>query len=325
MGVELFFVISGFVILMTLERSCSLADFACRRFARLWPPLFLAASITAMVLFFAGPADWRSGWSDYAASVAILDPAIADKLLHRTGTKWVDGSYWSLWVEVRFYVLAALVYLAARKNFVKMWLALFVLSSAAAIFVRHYTLAHDTLALVCFPAFLPYFTIGICAYEIHSGGGLRKLAIAGAVVATIPILYTAARGLSAFAGGGGVVCVVANLMIFALVYAFLVDHRAVRVFKTRPVVALGQASYSLYLIHQVLGVILITTLVKLGMPYLLALPLTIAGIVASAFIMFNAFEMPAKDFILRHTRVTVACIDGRMPWLRYPLCSISAE
>jgi peptidoglycan/LPS O-acetylase OafA/YrhL len=36
-GVNLFFIISGFVIFMTLERSANLSDFSISRFARLWP------------------------------------------------------------------------------------------------------------------------------------------------------------------------------------------------------------------------------------------------------------------------------------------------
>src|SRR5580698_9439812 len=54
LGVEFFFVISGFVILMTLERCRSVADFAVRRFARLWPPLFVAATLTTAVIALIG-------------------------------------------------------------------------------------------------------------------------------------------------------------------------------------------------------------------------------------------------------------------------------
>src|SRR5205085_572899 len=45
-GVEFFFAISGFVILMTLERCHSMADFFVRRVARLWPALFVAATLS---------------------------------------------------------------------------------------------------------------------------------------------------------------------------------------------------------------------------------------------------------------------------------------
>src|SRR3954469_15102112 len=48
-GVELFFVISGFVIFMTLERTRSLGQFAAARFARLYPA-FLASMLASLAL-----------------------------------------------------------------------------------------------------------------------------------------------------------------------------------------------------------------------------------------------------------------------------------
>jgi peptidoglycan/LPS O-acetylase OafA/YrhL len=50
-GVDLFFVISGFVIAWTLDRSSSLADFALGRFARLYPAYLAGAAITGIVIF----------------------------------------------------------------------------------------------------------------------------------------------------------------------------------------------------------------------------------------------------------------------------------
>ena len=44
-GVYLFFIISGFVIFMTLERSAKAIDFSVSRFARLWPPYLACAAL----------------------------------------------------------------------------------------------------------------------------------------------------------------------------------------------------------------------------------------------------------------------------------------
>jgi peptidoglycan/LPS O-acetylase OafA/YrhL len=45
MGVQLFFLISGYVIFMSLERSAGLADFAKRRWLRLFPAMLLATAV----------------------------------------------------------------------------------------------------------------------------------------------------------------------------------------------------------------------------------------------------------------------------------------
>ena len=49
-GVNLFFVISGFVISLTLRRCTGFWDFAMRRAARLWPSMALCAGLTFAVL-----------------------------------------------------------------------------------------------------------------------------------------------------------------------------------------------------------------------------------------------------------------------------------
>src|SRR5271156_873217 len=56
-GVELFFLISGFVILMTLEKSRDLFDFAARRWFRLFPAMFVGSLIILAFdrVFAAGP------------------------------------------------------------------------------------------------------------------------------------------------------------------------------------------------------------------------------------------------------------------------------
>ncbi len=102
MGVELFFVVSGFVILMTLERCESILDFARRRAERLWPPLIVAAIVSTVVVNPLGPVGWRVGIVDFAASMTLIEPTWF-KYIHPTlSGHWVDGVYWSLAVEIKF-------------------------------------------------------------------------------------------------------------------------------------------------------------------------------------------------------------------------------
>ncbi len=93
-GVELFFVISGFVIFMTLERTPSLAEFIAARVARLYPA-FLASMLATL---------WLTAESlrpdQLFANLTMVPLAL--------GQMPYDGSYWSLRFELEFYVLAAL-------------------------------------------------------------------------------------------------------------------------------------------------------------------------------------------------------------------------
>jgi peptidoglycan/LPS O-acetylase OafA/YrhL len=296
-GVEFFFVISGFVILMTLENTGSARAFLVRRFARIWPALIVATVITAAVVLAAGPADWRVNAYDLVDSIVLVGPNVVARVLHYQ-VKYVDGAYWSLWVEVRFYLLAVVVYYATRGWFLAFWLGLQAI--AFAIWLLWPTEIAD---LLLFPNFLPYFTLGICIYKLY-GGVERGLASAGAVIAASAILFNALSGNFDYGAqdvglaGERLTFAGINLLILALFWLFLIDARIVSVLASRPAVRLGQASYSLYLLHQHLGVTIIRLGIGVGIPYLAMLPVTVALVIGLALLMFDFVETPAKRAIV---------------------------
>ena len=318
MGVYLFFGISGFVILMTLERCRSLGDFAVRRFARLWPPLFVAATITTIAMALIGPPDWVVNRNDYLLSIAIIDPFnwLSQKFL--PGVKWVDGAYWSLWCEVRFYALASVIYLLARRNFVAVWLVFqAVVAGLEQLHMDPHGNGGFLLNLVAFPPQLPYFTLGICIYEIHSGGRLRSLAIAGAVLTGCLMLGNAAFETSTFMGKAALPSFIGVCIILTLFALFAIGHPVLNIFRARPLVMLGQASYSFYLIHMHVGVSIIRQAVLHGVPYLAAVPATMALMFAAALLLFRLVEVPAKTLIVRRSTNLIGWIERFAPWLRY--------
>lgn len=101
-GVELFFIISGFVISMTLHRCDSLREFAVKRFARLWPSMVLCSVLTFLAMkVWSGPQIQPNLLRNFLPSWTFLDPQLFTAL---TGERfyWMDRAYWSLFVEVRF-------------------------------------------------------------------------------------------------------------------------------------------------------------------------------------------------------------------------------
>lgn len=133
-GVMLFFSVSGFVIAMTLESSSNLLEFAVRRFARLWPTMLLCSIITYCVLLF-WPTLWHQRLIDFLPSLTFMDGhhvwgAISPALQ----SHWIDDVYWSLFVEVRFYFWAGVVYFISKKHFASNILLLMLVVSAMYIF-----------------------------------------------------------------------------------------------------------------------------------------------------------------------------------------------
>ena len=58
-GVELFFIISGFVIFMSLERVSSVKEFIYKRFIRLFPTYWACLSLTLLVVSLTANNDFR--------------------------------------------------------------------------------------------------------------------------------------------------------------------------------------------------------------------------------------------------------------------------
>src|SRR6218665_1067637 len=94
-GVNLFFILSGFVIFMTLERASRPMDFVVSRFSRLYPAYWFSVALTFAVVAWLG----LEGKS-VSPGAAIGNLLMFHSLFH---IPHVDGVYWTLEVELLFY------------------------------------------------------------------------------------------------------------------------------------------------------------------------------------------------------------------------------
>jgi peptidoglycan/LPS O-acetylase OafA/YrhL len=114
-GVELFFLISGFVIFMTLERSGSYIEFALQRWRRLFPAMLVCTCIIVAT------APWLPERPQGAISALNVIPGLTfiDPrwwALLRLDVAAIEGAFWSLFVEVQFYAIAGAVYFIAGRT-----------------------------------------------------------------------------------------------------------------------------------------------------------------------------------------------------------------
>ena len=86
-GVQLFFVISGFVIFMSIEKVKSPFEFLYKRFVRLYPTFWMSLFLTFFFLFFFGPDLIKPKYSQLFVNLTMV-PKIF-------GFKAVDGVYWT--------------------------------------------------------------------------------------------------------------------------------------------------------------------------------------------------------------------------------------
>ncbi|GHC74232.1 acyltransferase family protein [Streptomyces cinnamoneus] len=155
LGVQLFFLISGFVICMS-SWDRSVGDFAVSRVTRLYPAYWFAVLAVSLVV---------SLWPSPVNAVPALRTVVVNltMLQDPLGVDPVDGVYWTLWVEMRFYLLFALVVrkgLTHRRAvaFCAVWGFAALLAEAS---------GDRALAVVLMPHECWYFIAGIAFYLMH--------------------------------------------------------------------------------------------------------------------------------------------------------------
>jgi peptidoglycan/LPS O-acetylase OafA/YrhL len=241
LGVQAFFAISGFCIFLTISRASSLSDFFAKRFARLWPALIVCALITQLVVTSLGLPGREIGWSQWPGSVLMLNDF---------GVPWVDGAYWSLLVEIKYYLLFAFTYRLARQNVFEGLVCLFAFSALGVLAARHWAapdLEH-LLEVMLIPSHLPWFMLGVAFYSVFTG--LRSLRVVVAAIVTVIasfVLYGDAAIEKTF-----VLVLVTSGFAALLRYPDLRLPRLVRYF--------GLISFPLYLLHQNIGYVAIREL-----------------------------------------------------------------
>ena len=242
-GVEIFFVISGYVIAQSAAGS-SATDFARRRLLRLWPAALICATMTALVLSIAG-ISWDYLAPRYAASAMLWlwEPQI-------------DVVYWTLLIECVFYALVTALLAMGRWRPIAVGLGLSFWTLAymawSVLLGSDHNPVTVRLAQFLLAPFGAFFGLGILIQQSHRNPGsvkgwmfLPSLIAAPVCIASINALdggQASEEALLLFALGVSVVVLSGRLQL-------LVCSDRVR----RAAIALGLATYPLYLTHAFVG------------------------------------------------------------------------
>jgi peptidoglycan/LPS O-acetylase OafA/YrhL len=106
-GVDLFFVISGFVILLTLEKTQSWQDFIVSRFSRLYPVYWFSVTIIAILMLV-------TNFVDTQPSIGMPIKYLANMTMFQNYFKIndLDGVFWTLKVEMVFYLFMLVIFMS---------------------------------------------------------------------------------------------------------------------------------------------------------------------------------------------------------------------
>jgi peptidoglycan/LPS O-acetylase OafA/YrhL len=276
LGVDIFFVISGFVIPLALYRSnfgpSQVPSFLKRRFVRLYPAYFVAGALAVGLWFISS---WLPGFRGTAPELSF--PYLftnATLTCEFFGQPWIIPVFWTLAIEAQYYVLVALCFpllrhatSGVRLAVLLVWLALPLVGSSTA---------------TVFP-FCALFGMGILLFLRTVGLINQKLfVIMGLLAFAIQWSRDAA---SAIAG----------------MFCFLCIAYAPEI-KFRPLASVGVVSYSLYLMHVPIGGRVINLGARFGESPILnvaTILVALAVTLIAAFLFYRLVEKPSHEYSKR--------------------------
>lgn len=256
-GVQLFFLISGFVILMTAERATVPTDFVISRVTRLYPAYWIAVTLAVvLVRVFAVPTE-ATGLRD-----TLLNYTMVQRWFQVPN---VDGVYWTLAVEMQFYILIFALQVVTRCRISQRLLFLVVAAWCAvalgtAIWAAPFTRGIAANAVATLPKIVinvtlaeygPMFCAGMLAFKARRQPRLWAAAWAvGALGAFVAWwMHDLTEGI-----------IVAAVVVAFMIVAF---RRSTPVLTSRPFRFYGKISYSLYITHSITGWIVLAFLTPL--------------------------------------------------------------
>lgn len=311
--VEIFFVISGFVIANSASRS-SPTEFLVGRALRLYPAVWVCATATLLVLVLFGSAPASTFILPYIHAMLLVPPGVTSQS--------IDVVYWTLAAEMAFY---GLVFCAMLTKKITLRHIAFGLTVYSALFN-----AVALLVLSCTtPSNIPYlvilmFRVPCAAFLLNHGcffalgiwlfiSANRRLTVLERVAVVVTLLSGAAEiyyfasflltCIPAISDQSAFVPIVVWAAAVGLIAWCANRNRRAAAAASREAPAwwrtLGLITYPLYLTHNVIGAEIIRVLVDAGLDAMLAVGVELAVIVVVCWFICTKIEPAVRDAMTR--------------------------
>ena len=279
-GVNLFFIISGFVIFLTLDRTRHGMDFVVSRFSRLFPAYWVAVALT-----FAVTSTFGLPGKEVTLPQALGNVFMVHGIFR---VPHVDGVYWTLEVELLFYTGMFLLFMRGQLHRVywamgSLLLARLAYHLASTLFAVDFSWMLYRLTIL---KYIPWFALGIFVYQTaanRSRAGDRQARVI-ALAALACLWVVDGWPLAALA-----------LVLTALVWGAASGRLP---WLAHPVLAFfGTISYTLYLLHENIGWVVQRAVLAQGWPFDAGIVAAFAVVVALATLLTYSVEKPAMRWI----------------------------
>lgn len=256
LGVDIFFILSGLVILVSAKNR-SIQDFVKARFLRLYPVYWVCMIITAAVLLCAQVLD----------NLSIVG-FIANLTMYQTilGYPSIDGVYWTLLIELFFYMWVAVMIYFNLLKYTSIIFFSWVLLAALFLLIG---LESKYITKILLFNWISYFSLGVFLYLNFLEKERTLCSMLGLILSFVLSIFKTidrTEALSASTAGylepfisAGIIILTLMLLIYFILKKSVKNIKVIKLFSI-----LGAASYPLYLIHQEIGFVIINKLTENG-------------------------------------------------------------
>lgn len=294
-GVELFFIISGFVISLTLNRKKNFLHFWKARFYRLFPIYWVCMILTFLTTSFIGLDYMKRSFEEF-----LLNLPMVSRFLN---VKFIDGAYWSLQYELFFYLIIAVIYYVFSKK-LKNILFIFGFLTSIELLINVFdinnlitdyggiisTLYYRMYGILTLE-YIHLFTIGIALYALV----LEKKKWAWYFIA-YGVLVSMFIALEDFIATSVIMLIIASALWLKL-----------SIWRNSIMLWLGSISYVLYLLHMFIGRSIIEELINRDITSYISIAIGILLILGLSTVVHEYVEKPMYSYLT-----------GRKPKLSLP-------
>lgn len=291
-GVQLFFVISGYVIFLTLDKTPGFFNFMLRRWIRLFPAMLVATLLIATAAHFI---PYRYGGIprliDLVPGLTFLGANVVSAL-SGIQTDGLERGFWSIYVEMRFYVMFGIFYYTLGKY--KAFYAMAVLSAVLLCLIQlaagsvYADRAQSLFGKMLIGHHLPWFLLGMYIYLYNFQRAFPVL------------LLISANALAYSVDSPG--ALVMSASIPPLMYCIFNVTRVQALFRNHVLIFFGFVSYPLYLLNDSLGRSVIRGLYtefSAHVPFELLPFIALPVVVLPAWCMAKYLEPPMQRWLKR--------------------------
>ena len=250
LGVDIFFVISGFVITSRLfinlnDNQINILEFYINRLKRILPNLFFIVLVTYFFYLLLGPSDFSLFNETIFALIGISNLYYINYSKDYFENIFVDplGHTWSLGVEEQFYILFPLmIFISLRyfsKNLIFLKLIILVLLSISLFFFIHYLKINEQFAFYFSPLRFWEFLFGSLLYFLQKNTLKSNFFFIFSILILI-IIFLYGHYFSYF---------IKNILVVITTLIYIATYRNLDFINIKKLITFGNISYSFYLWH----------------------------------------------------------------------------